>query len=141
MRIPLVEDDTNDVLLFQAALSKTTYQTTLHHHQKPDQLMDYLNRSNAENYPDIILLDINMPRINGIELLKQLKNSSHKKIPVIILTNSIRPKDMLACYEHYASGFIQKSSDLKQFYADVKRILSYWSDMAILPNSYNETVC
>jgi CheY-like chemotaxis protein/DNA-binding XRE family transcriptional regulator len=134
LRILLVEDDTNDVLLFQTALSKTAHQATLHHLQKSDQVLDYLNRCNAGNVPDIMLLDINMPRITGIEVLRQVKTSPHKKIPIIMLTNSVRSKDMLACYEQHASGFIQKSADLKQFYDDVDRILSYWSGMVILPN-------
>jgi CheY-like chemotaxis protein/DNA-binding XRE family transcriptional regulator len=134
LRILLVEDDTNDVLLFQTALSKTAHQATLHHLQKSDQVLDYLNRCNAGNLPDIMLLDINMPRITGIEVLRQVKTSPHKKIPVIMLTNSVRSKDMLACYEHHASGFVQKSADLKQFYDDVERILGYWSGMVILPN-------
>lgn len=134
LRILLVEDDTNDVLLFQTALSKTAHQATLHHLQKSDQVLDYLNRCNAGNVPDIMLLDINMPRITGIEVLRQIKTSPHKKIPIIILTNSVRSKDMLACYEQHASGFIQKSADLKQFYDDVERILGYWSGMVILPN-------
>ena len=134
LRILLVEDDTNDVLLFQTALSKTTHQATLHHLQKADQVLDYLNRCNAGNVPDIMLLDINMPRITGIEVLKQVKTSQHKKIPIIMLTNSVRSKDMLACYEQHASGFIQKSADLKQFCDDVDRILCYWSGMVILPS-------
>jgi len=134
LRILLVEDDTNDVLLFQAALSKTAHQATLHHLQKAEQLLDYLGRCNAGNAPDIILLDINMPRITGIELLQQVKTSPRKRIPVIMLTNSVRTKDMLVCYEHHASGFIQKSPDLKQFYDDVDRILGYWSGMVVLPS-------
>lgn len=134
LRILLVEDDTNDVLLFQTALSKTAHQATLHHLQKSDKVLDYLNRCNAGNVPDIMLLDINMPRITGIEVLRQVKTSPHKKIPIIMLTNSVRSKDMLACYEQHASGFIQKSADLKQFYDDVERILGYWSGMVILPN-------
>lgn len=134
LRILLVEDDTNDVLLFQTALSKTVHQATLHHLQKADLVLDYLNRCNAGNVPDIILLDINMPRITGIEVLKQVKTSQHKKIPIIMLTNSVRTRDMLVCYEHHASGFIQKSADLKQFYDDIDCILGYWSGMIILPS-------
>ena len=133
LRILLIEDDVNDVLLFQNALMKCSRATELQHIQNSGQVLKQLSRCDASSYPDIILLDINMPGTNGIELLQDIKQSSHKKLPVIMFTNSMRSKDMLACYDHFASGFVQKSADLQQFYSDVESITEYWGCTLILP--------
>lgn len=138
LRILLVEDDPNDVILFQQALTHSSLAPHFYHLGKSDKVIDYLQYHDEkyhQPYPDIIILDINMPRINGIDVLKKIKSSAHKKLPVIILTNSVRTKDMIACYELQASGFIQKSVDLHQYFGDVARIINYWSEMAILPNA------
>lgn len=138
LHVLLVEDDVNDAHLFIAAAEKTAVNCNVYHLLQADKVQELLdhhkNRFNTE-YPDVIILDINMPRVNGITVLKNIKESSHKKIPVIMLTNSIRAKDMLECYELGASGFIQKSVDLYQYNDDVDRILSYWSQLAILPSA------
>jgi CheY-like chemotaxis protein/DNA-binding XRE family transcriptional regulator len=138
LHILLVEDDTNDVILFQQALKENSLNVELFNIQKSDKVMDYLDNHNSKYnsfYPDIVILDINMPKITGIEVLKQIKNSTHKKLPVIMLTNSIRSKDMTTCYEYQACGFIQKSVDLAEFYNDIEKIVSYWSELIVFPIS------
>ena len=137
MRVLLVEDEATDVILFQQAIEKFGHTVDMHHIAKPDKVMDYLNHHHTKYgkpYPDMLILDINMPRINGIEVLRSVKQSIHKKLPVIMLTNSIRSKDMTTCYEQQASGFIQKSADLHQYYDDIDRIITYWKDIITLPN-------
>lgn len=134
MRLLIIDDDTNDVLLFQSALAKKDNQATLRHVSRADDVLEYLNTSMPGEYPDIIILDINLPRISGIEVLQMLKQSVHSKIPVIMLTNSARAKDVVQCYEHHANGFIQKSAQFSQFCKDVGMIMDYWSNMTILPS-------
>ena len=101
--------------------------------------MDFLEHHHAkygQPKPDIILLDINMPRINGLQLLAEIKNHpTYRMTPVIMLTNSVRSKDMLEAYASYANGFIQKNSDLALFYEDISRILHYWSRTVVLPSA------
>jgi CheY-like chemotaxis protein/DNA-binding XRE family transcriptional regulator len=135
LRILVVEDDPNDILLFQKAVDRLAQPPALHALQRAEDVFHYLNKPGSHGYPDIVMLDINMPRVTGIDLLRQIKSSAHKKLPVVIFTNSVRTKDMLACYEAQANSFVQKSADLRQFYEDVERIVLYWSSMAILPGA------
>jgi CheY-like chemotaxis protein len=83
---------------------------------------------NEEYYPDIILLDLNMPKINGIEFLSILKtNESLKFIPTIILTTSSNKKDLLECYNIGIAGYVQKPLKYQDYIAKINILLSYWS--------------
>jgi CheY-like chemotaxis protein/DNA-binding XRE family transcriptional regulator len=132
LQLLLVEDNITDEILFRKAVAQSEILAELHVMQNPEQVMDFLK----SNRPDIIVLDINMPRMNGIELLKEIKKDARLRIlPVIMLTNSIRSKDMLDAYANHAGGFIQKNCELDEFYEDINRILQYWSKTTILPNA------
>ena len=85
-------------------------------------------------YPDIILLDLKMPRVDGIEVLRQLKSDPDwKKIPVVILTTSSIPKDINTCYELGANSFVSKPLSYTDFMNTVGRINRYWVDTSRLP--------
>jgi len=136
LRLMLIEDNTNDALLFRKAVEKsaTAAEVAVLHH--PEKAMDCLTRpeDNGMSRPDIVILDLNMPRMDGMTLLKKIKSDKKlQSIPVLIMTNSIRSKDMVDAYALNANGFIQKSSDLTEFYEDVERILQYWSKTVLLP--------
>jgi len=139
LRLLLVEDNITDEVLFRKAVAKSTILSELHVIQAPEKVFDFLKESLNENSaerPDIVILDINMPRMNGIELLKKIKSDAKLKIlPVIMLTNSIRSKDMLDAYANHAGGFIQKNCELEEFFKDINRILQYWSKTVVLPHS------
>jgi len=80
------------------------------------------------NMPDIILLDLNMPKINGIEFLKILKRDEDlKHIPTIILTTSSNQKDLLECYRTGMSGYILKPLKYEDYVKKIEVVLSYWS--------------
>lgn len=134
LRVLLIEDDANDVLLFEKAVAQATHPVSYRAILQPEMVIATLDAAAQEALPDIILLDINMPRLSGIELLRRLKQSAHRRIPVMMLTNSVRANDMLACYEAHASGFIQKSTDLLDYYRDIDRIISYWTELASVPS-------
>lgn len=139
LRVLLIEDTYSDELLFRKAVEQSAIATEVAAIQDARAVMPYLTgadgRDGAEP-PDIVLLDINMPHINGLELIKQIRGHEKlRNLPVVMLTNSVRSKDMLEAYASYANGFVQKNSDLFGFFEDVNRILEYWSRTAILPSA------
>ena len=84
--------------------------------------------------PDIIFLDLNMPKLDGNSLLKSIKQSRELQyIPIIILTGSIRRKDVINAYKNYASGYIKKSFEYQTFKENIQLALSYWTEAVILP--------
>ena len=80
------------------------------------------------NLPNIILLDLNMPKINGIEFLSILKNDDTLKyIPTIILTTSNNQKDLIACYEIGIAGYVLKPLKYEDYVSKIEKLLAYWS--------------
>ena len=135
MRILLVEDTYSDEILFRKAAEKSAIRTEIHALQNPESVMAFLLQQ-GRTKPDLILLDINMPRLNGLDLLKKIKgDATLKNLPVVVLTNSVLSKDMLNAYESYANGFVQKNSDLLEFFTDVDLILQYWNRVIVLPSA------
>jgi len=89
---------------------------------------------NAET-PDIIILDINLPKMNGKEVLEEIKkNESLRIIPVIMLTTSNSEKDIRECYRNHANCYITKSSDFQKFMEIVDMIVNFWLRIVQLPN-------
>jgi CheY-like chemotaxis protein len=126
LRILHIEDDVIEVM----KLNKTINTLKLNHEiikaDNGEQALEILH--NAEQTPDIILLDLNIPKLNGIEFLKILKNDQHLKyIPIIILTTSSNPKDLLECYKTGISGYILKPLKYEDYILKIERILNYWS--------------
>lgn len=133
----LVEDNPGDADLTREALEEGRVVNRLS--VVPDGLeaLAYLRRTgkyeNARR-PDLILLDLNMPRMDGRELLAELKKDRHlKNIPMIVLTTSDAEKDVLAAYELHANAYIVKPVDLTQFMAAVRSIETFWFHIVKLP--------
>lgn len=132
LKLVLIEDDPNDVLLFRKAIEKSAVAAEVEVVQNPEKAIDFIQ----QRKPDLIVLDINMPRMNGLALLKKLKeNEMLCLIPVVMHTNSIRNKELLEAYANHASGFIQKNSDLHHFYEDIHQLVTYWSKTMVLPRA------
>lgn len=126
LKILLIEDDTIELMkLNRAMLSLNMNHKVTEVNNGEDALELLLNK---EYYPDIILLDLNMPKINGIEFLSILKtNESLKFIPTIILTTSSNKKDLLECYNIGIAGYIQKPLKYQDYITKINILLSYWS--------------
>ena len=126
LKILLIEDDTIELMkLNRAMLSLNMNHKVTEVNNGEDALELLLNK---EYYPDIILLDLNMPKINGIEFLSILKtNESLKFIPTIILTTSSNKKDLLECYNIGIAGYVQKPLKYQDYIAKINILLSYWS--------------
>jgi CheY-like chemotaxis protein len=125
--ILLVEDDKIDAMTVKRAMKDLKISNPLVHVYNGIEALDYLKNSSNEK-PCIILLDLNMPKMNGIELLKVLKSdASLKKIPVVVLTTSNAEKDKTESFNFSVAGYMLKPVDYKQFVDVIKDINLYWT--------------
>lgn len=137
--ILLVEDNEGDIFLITEALKQTPTASKLNVVKDGKQALDLLHKkppfSNAAT-PDLILLDINLPKKNGHEILDDIKEDQNLKfIPVIMLTTSSSPKDVMEAYKRHANCFITKPVDADNFYKVVNTIESFWTTVVTLPNN------
>jgi CheY-like chemotaxis protein len=139
--ILLVEDDAADVMIVKHAFNDLKITNPLVHTSDGEEALEYL-RDETNKRPIIILLDLNMPRMNGFEFLKAVKaDKSLKKIPVIVLTTSDADQNIVESYELSAAGYIVKPVDYKQFVEAIRTIDVYWT-LNRLPNiAYCHTAC
>ncbi len=141
LNILLVEDDASDEILARKALESCASDITISIHTAHDgvEALQFLRNNLSSSFlmPDIILLDLNIPKKQGIEVLKEIKNDRNMRhIPVIILTHSINAAEMFETYKLYASGYIAKSFDVNRFNKDISNMIEYWLTTVVLPNSY-----
>jgi two-component system, chemotaxis family, response regulator Rcp1 len=135
--ILLVEDNPADVRLTQEAFKETRLRCKLHVVRDGAEALDFLRqngRFEAVPRPDMILLDLNLPKKDGREVLADIKaNAEFKRIPVVVLTTSNAEDDIRHTYEHHANCFITKPTGLDEFVEVVKRIEEFWLRIAHLP--------
>ena len=125
LKILLIEDDTIELMKLNRAMLSLNMNHKVTEVNNGEDALELL--LNEEYYPDIILLDLNMPKINGIEFLSILKtNESLKFIPTIILTTSSNKKDLLECYNIGIAGYVQKPLKYQDYIAKINILLSYW---------------
>jgi two-component system response regulator len=135
--ILLVEDSPTDVLLAQEALETAKVLNHLHVVIDGVEAMQYLRREppyeNATR-PDLVLLDLNLPRKDGREVLAEIKDDPHlKTIPVVVLTTSKAEEDILRAYGLHANCYVTKPVDFDQFTQVVKAIENFWFTIVSLP--------
>jgi two-component system, chemotaxis family, response regulator Rcp1 len=138
IEVLLVEDSPGDVRLTREALKDAKVQISLHVAQDGIEAMAFLERAgthvNAPR-PDLILLDLNLPKKDGREVLKEIKESmSLRSIPVVILTTSSSEADVLQSYNLHANCYISKPVDLEGFLKVVQSIDSFWLSVVKLPH-------
>ena len=133
IEILLVEDNPGDVRLTIEALRDSKVRNNLQVARDGVEALDFLRRPNAVR-PDLILLDLNLPRKDGREVLAEIKaDASLKTIPVVVLTTSRAEQDVLRTYELQANCYITKPVDLDQFITVVKSIEDFWLTIVTLP--------
>jgi CheY-like chemotaxis protein len=124
--IMLVEDDAADVLIIKRALNELRITNELIQINNGEEGLVYL-KDLSNPRPCIIFLDLNMPKMNGIEFLKIIKNEDAlKQIPVIALTTSQNNEDVAACFKNGIAGYIVKPVDYKKFVKAVRIVDLYW---------------
>jgi len=126
LSILLIEDDRIEVMKLKRVLSKNQLNHQLSEAKNGEDALQVLR--DKSKLPDIILLDLNMPKINGIEFLKILKNDPVLKyIPTVILTTSNNHNDVKQCYEIGIAGYILKPLKYEDYVEKINGLLEYWS--------------
>jgi two-component system response regulator len=135
--ILLVEDNDNDVELTRIGFKKAKLLLNLHHAKDGVECMEFLRKQGAyagAPRPDLILLDLNMPRMNGQEVLAEIvADEALCTLPVIVLTTSTDDEEILKMYKLRCSSFIAKPVDLDQFLRVVQSLADYWFTVVVLP--------
>ena len=141
VEILLIEDNPADVRLTKEALKEGKLINNLHVTEDGVEALAYLRKQGKfknEPLPDLILLDLNLPRKDGRELLVEIKEDQHfKHIPVVILTTSKAETDIIKSYESHANCYITKPVDMNQFIKIVKSIEHFWFYIVKLPPNEN----
>jgi CheY-like chemotaxis protein len=126
LNILLIEDDTIEVMKFNRVLNTLGLNHKIIEANNGEEALAILKVK--EIIPDIIILDLNMPKINGIEFLQILKEDQYLKyIPAIILTTSNNHKDVLECYKIGIAGYVLKPLKYDDYVERIRKMLEYWS--------------
>jgi CheY-like chemotaxis protein len=137
IEILLVEDNPGDARLTREALALSKVRNNLHYARDGDEALHFLRREGTFNSvpaPDLVLLDLNLPRRDGREVLEEIKRDPQlKHIPVVILTSSQAEEDILRSYRLHANCFITKPVDLEQLTKVVQGIEQFWFTLVKLP--------
>lgn len=137
IEILLVEDNVADADLAFEALSESKIRNTLHVVEDGEEAMDFLFKKGKfvdAPTPDLILLDLNLPRKDGREVLRDVKNDPElKRIPIVVLTTSDAEVDIVKSYTLHANSYIKKPLDFRQFVNVVKSIENFWLSIVTLP--------
>ena len=140
IEILLVEDSPGDIRLTREAFKDAKVRNNLHVVQDGVEAMSFLNRKGKYvdvPRPDLILLDLNLPKKNGHEVLNEIKEDSNLKcIPVVILTMSTAEQDIIETYNKHTNCYIVKPVDLDQFMNVVKSIENFWLTIVKLPDEH-----
>jgi chemotaxis family two-component system response regulator Rcp1 len=137
IHILLVEDNEGDIVLTLEALKEAKLKNKISVVRDGEQALQFLHRQGRftdEDMPQLILLDINLPKIDGKEVLHKIKTDPDlKKIPVVILTTSSSEKDILEAYNNYANCYITKPVDLDKFIDVIHTVEDFWISIVQLP--------
>ena|SRR5688572_12894547 len=134
--ILLVEDSPTDRLIAVQALKSTEVPTALHFAEDGVEALAYLRGQGAGDNvrPDLILLDLNLPRKDGRAVLQELKaDTDLRLIPVVVLTTSNAREDVRGAYALHANSYMTKPVDFSQFVRSLSELVNYWSEVVTLP--------
>lgn len=141
--ILLVEDNVNDADLTIRALRKNNISHKLVHLKDGEQALDFIfckgdfAGRDANELPKLIILDLKMPKVDGLEVLRRIKSDEHTKvIPVAILSSSNQYKDILDCYRHGANSYIVKPVEFEGFVKVISNLGSYWMFLNQTPHNF-----
>ncbi|MET7423995.1 response regulator [Dactylosporangium sp. NPDC005555] len=137
IEVLLVEDDPGDVLMTQEAFEEHKVRNKLNVVQDGEEALSYLRREGAHAdapRPDLILLDLNLPRVDGRQVLQAIKEDPDlRRIPVVVLTTSQADEDILRSYSLHANAYVTKPVDFDSFIAVVRQIDEFFVSVVKLP--------
>jgi CheY-like chemotaxis protein len=137
LNVLLVEDDPGDILITEEALAAGSVNSTLHVVNDGEQALNFL-RKQADYQevprPDLILLDLNLPKMDGHAILTEVKNDPElRRIPIIVLSTSQAPEDVFRSYDLHANAYVTKPVDFASFVDAVREIDDFFARTAALP--------
>jgi len=137
VEILLVEDNDGDVGLIEEVLEEAKIRNILHVAKDGEEAILFLHgeeKFSGSPRPDIILLDLNLPKKDGREVLREIKEDDNlKNIPVVVLTTSGAEKDVIRAYELHANAYVTKPLDFDQFMKVIEYIANFWLEIVKLP--------
>lgn len=132
----LVEDNDNDVVLMRLGFKQAKFAVNLHHVSNGEECMAFLRKEGKYSEvpaPDLVLLDLNMPRMDGREVLEEVTGDENlKHLPIVILTTSDADKDILMSYKLRCSSYIMKPIDFQNFSTMIQSFADYWFALVVL---------
>lgn len=143
IEVLLVEDNSDDVELTLHAFNKNNFGNKIHICRDGEEALDFINQVTAENEKskipkrkiNLILLDLKLPKVDGLEVLKKIKaDPKTKSISVVILTSSKEQRDLVESYQLGVNSYIQKPVDFEKFIEAVRQLGLYWFLLNRLPN-------
>lgn len=142
LEILVVEDNEADVRLIKEGLAEVNVRFRLNVVEDGEEAGDFLfqrGKYASAPRPDLVLLDLNLPRRSGTEVLESIKTDANlKRIPVVVLTSSKSARDVNTCYDRGANTYFRKPSDLDQIYDLFRTLEHYWLTLAVLPATPQE---
>ena len=137
IEVMLIEDDPGDVVITREALAESKLMNTLHVATDGEQALRFLHREGEHSEarkPGLILLDLNLPRVDGHEVLRQIKADPElRRIPVVVLTTSQAEEDIVRSYDLHANAYVSKPVDFDRFLEVVRQIDSFYISVVTLP--------
>lgn len=137
IKILLVEDSPDDVILTEEALRHGRMATGLRVVHDGEEALDYLHRRGkhaAAPRPDLVLLDLNLPKMDGLEVLEEMKQSARlRTLPVVALTTSTAERDVLRAYDKHVNAYVNKPLDVDEFIRTVRSIEQFYLKTVRLP--------
>lgn len=131
--ILIADDDEDDILLVKSALEDCGYNGRVDFVENGISLLDFLIK-NTNNLPDLVLLDLNMPKKDGREVLIEVRaNEALKRLPMIVFTTSKSPEDIKTCYANGANCYLSKPSSFDDLVTTMEKITQFWLKTVLLP--------
>ncbi|MBI5833290.1 MAG: response regulator [Armatimonadetes bacterium] len=142
LRVLVVEDNADHAELILAALGESPVKVVVAHVSDGQEALDYLHRRGAcsaaagEQPPDLVLLDLGLPRIDGLEVLRYIRATPQlRALPVVVLTTSSNDRDVLAAYAHHCNSYLLKPTDCGSLSELLATVLRYWTACNCLPEA------